>query len=181
MKIAVFVGSLQQNSVNKKLAGTMEKVAGERMEFEYIDVNLPLFNQDLEENYPVEARRVKDAVETADGILFVMPEYNRSVPGVLKNAIDWASRPWGTNSFKGKPAGVVGGSIGPVGTAVGQSDMRHIAAFLEMEMLGQPELYLANATHDMFDEQGIMKDERWYKNITEYVRVFGDWVESHKK
>jgi chromate reductase len=180
MKIAVFVGSLQKSSVNKKLAKTMEMIAGDRMEFEYVDINLPLFNQDLEENYPVEARRVKDIVEISDGVLFVTPEYNRSLPGGLKNAIDWASRPWGTNSFKGKPAGVVGASIGPVGTAIGQSDMRHIAAFLEMEMLGQPELYLANITADMFDEQGVMQDERWHKNIAEYVRVFGDWVESHK-
>lgn len=180
MKIAVFVGSLQKNSLNKKLASTLESIAGDSMTFEYIDINLPLFNQDLEENYPVEARRVKDAVEAADGVLFVTPEYNRSLPGVLKNAIDWASRPWGTNSFKGKPAGVVGASIGPVGTAIGQSDMRHIAAFLEIKLLGQPELYLANITPDMFDEQGIIRDERWHKNIAEYVRAFGDWVESNK-
>lgn len=181
MKIAVFVGSLQKNSLNKKLAYTMEQVAGERLTFEYADLNLPLFNQDLEENYPAEARRIKNTVEMADGVLFVMPEYNRSVPGVLKNAIDWASRPWGMNSFKGKRVGVVGASIGPVGTAIGQSDMRHIGAFLEMEMLGQPELYIANATHDMFDEKGMLQDERWLKNVTNYVDIFIAWVEAGKK
>ncbi|HEU0266498.1 MAG TPA: NAD(P)H-dependent oxidoreductase, partial [Candidatus Saccharimonadaceae bacterium] len=89
-KIAVFVGSLRADSFNKKLAKSLEALAPEGVEFDYIDLNLPLFNQDLEENYPPEAQKVKDQVEAADGVLFVTPEYNRSVPGVLKNAIDWA-------------------------------------------------------------------------------------------
>lgn len=180
MKIAVFVGSLQQESFNKKLAKTMEQVAGDRMSFEYIDLNLPLFNQDLEAHYPAEAQKVKDIVEAADGVLFVTPEYNRSLPGVLKNAIDWASRPWGTNSFRGKPAGVVGISPTPVGTAMAQASLRTIAAFLEMQMVGQPEIYIANATSEMFDKRGIMQDERWLKNITAYVQTFGDWVEAKR-
>lgn len=177
--IAVFVGSLQENSHNKKLAKTLETLAPEGMKFNYIDLNLPLFNQDLEADYPKQAQAVKTAVESADGVLFVTPEYNRSVPGVLKNAIDWASRPYGANSFAGKPAGVVGASIGPVGSAVAQSDIRHTAAFLDMKMLGQPEVYVANAT-DLFNEEGTLIDERWRKNLKNYIERFASWVEGEK-
>ncbi len=107
-KIAVLVGSLRDGSMNKMLAKNLEALAPEGTEFEYADLNLPLFNEDIEPNFPQEAQAAKDVVERADGVLFVTPEYNRGVPGVLKNAIDWLSRPWGQNSFAGKPAGIVG-------------------------------------------------------------------------
>lgn len=178
-KIAVFVGSLQKESTNRKLAKNLEALAPMGTEFDYIDLNLPLFNQDLEVNYPAEARKVKDAVETADGVLFVTPEYNRSIPGVLKNAIDWASRPWGTNSFAGKPVGIVGASISSVGTAVAQSDLRHIVAFLQMKLMGQPEVYLANAGN-LFDENGELNDEHWRENIAKYAEAFVTWVEAER-
>lgn len=178
-RIAVFVGSLQKKSVNKNLAKNLEEMAPEGMVFDYVDINLPLFNQDLEANYPVEARAVKNKVEEADGVLIVTPEYNRSIPGVLKNAIDWASRPWGTNSFVGKPVGVVGASIGPVGTAVAQSDLHHILSFLEAKQLGQPEIYVANAG-DLFDDEGKLTDERWQKNLKAYIETFAQWVEKTK-
>lgn len=174
-KIAVFVGSLQKASYNMKLAKAMEKEAPEGVEFEYINLNLPLFNQDLEAQYPVEAQKMKDIVEGADGVLFVTPEYNRGIPGVLKNAIDWASRPWGTNSFKGKPAGVVGASPTPVGTAIAQSDLRHILAFLQTTQMGQPEVYMANA-HQFFDESGDLTDEHWRENIAKYMHEFTEWI-----
>jgi chromate reductase len=172
MKIAVFVGSLQKESYNKKLAKTLEGLLPEDVEFEYADLNLPLYNQDLEVAYPAKAQAVKTMVENADGVLFVTPEYNRSVPGVLKNAIDWASRPYGQNSFEGKPVGMIGASIGPVGTAVAQSDLRHIVAFLNMKLMGQPEIYVANAMGLSFDENGVLMDERWLKNLDAYVKAF---------
>lgn len=178
-KIAVFVGSLQVSSFNKKLAKNLEALAPEGVEFDYVDIaSLPLFNQDLEADFPAAAQAAKDAVAGADGVLFVTPEYNRSIPGVLKNAIDWASRPWGANSFNGKPTGIVGASPSPVGTAVAQSDLRHIGGFLNVKLMGQPELYLANA-HEHFDEQGMVVEGS--KNLLKtYIETFSTWVENEK-
>lgn len=174
--IAVFVGSLQEKSFNKRLARTLESIAPEGMTFKYVDINLPLFNQDLEVNYPENAQTAKDLVASADGVLIVTPEYNRGVPGVLKNAIDWVSRPYGTNSFAGKPTGVIGISPAPVGTALAQASLRPILAFLDVKQLGQPEVYIANATEDMFSEEGIMIDERWLKNLHVYMNAFAELV-----
>lgn len=179
-KIAVFVGSLREKSINKNLAKSLEALAPEGTAFEYADLNVPLYNQDFDGNYPAEATRLKELVEGSDGVLFVTPEYNRSLPGVLKNAIDWASRPWGTNSFAGKPVGIVGASIGPVGTAIMQADFRHIASFLSMKPLGQPEIHMANVTEDVFGEDGIITDERWRKNLGAYMETFVNWVEAEK-
>jgi chromate reductase len=176
--IAVFVGSLQTGSFNKKLAKNLEALAPDGIEFHYVDINLPLFNQDLEANYPAEAQAAKDIVEAADGVLFVTPEYNRSIPGVLKNAIDWVSRPWGTNSFNGKPTGIVGASGGPVGTAVAQSDLRHISGFLNVKLMGQPELYLSNSA-GRFDDNGKIVDES-RDFLKTYIDAFAAWVETEK-
>jgi chromate reductase len=178
-KIAVFVGSLQENSLNKKLAQNLEKMAPEGTEFVYVDLgSLPLYNQDLEANYPAEAQAAKDIVAAADGVLIATPEYNRSIPGVLKNALDWVSRPWGHNTFDGKPLGIVGATIGPVGTAVAQSDLRHIAGYLNMKLMGQPELYLPTATNK-FDENGsIVDDSR--ELLQTYIDAFSEWVEKQK-
>jgi chromate reductase, NAD(P)H dehydrogenase (quinone) len=178
-KIAVFVGSLQQNSLNKKLAKNLEQLAPEGTEFEYVDISvLPLFNQDLEPDFPKEAQKVKDQVEAADGVLFVTPEYNRSIPGVLKNAIDWGSRPWGYNSFDGKPVGIVGASGGPIGTAVAQSDLRHIGGFLNVKLMGQPELYLTLATGKFGDDGKIVEDSR--DHLQKYINAFTSWVDKEK-
>lgn len=178
-KIAVFVGSLQQSSLNKKLAQNLEELAPGDVEFTYVDIGqLPLFNQDLEVNYPAEAQKAKDIVAASDGVLFVTPEYNRSIPGVLKNAIDWVSRPWGNNTFDAKPLGIVGATIGPVGTAVAQSDLRHIAGYLNMKLMGQPELYLPTAT-SKFDEDGKITEES-RELLQTYVNAFTEWVEKQK-
>lgn len=178
-KIAVFVGSLQEKSFNKLLAKNIESLAPEGVEFDYVDIgSLPLFNQDLEPNFPIEATSAKDKVLAADGVLFVTPEYNRSIPGVLKNAIDWTSRPWGHNSFAGKPTGIIGASPGPIGTAVAQSDLRHIAGFLAVKLLGQPELYLANA-HTHFDESGVILDSS-KELLQTYIVKYIQWVEDEK-
>jgi len=156
-QIAVFVGSLRADSLNKKLAKNLEELAPEGVTFTYVDISsLPLFNQDLEASaFPAQARAMKDVVEASDGVLFVTPEYNRSIPGVLKNAIDWASRPWGTNSFDGKPAGIVGASMSPLGTALAQAHLKDILIYLNTKLLGQPEVYFA-AAHDLFDENGVV-------------------------
>ncbi|HEU4715582.1 MAG TPA: NAD(P)H-dependent oxidoreductase [Candidatus Saccharimonadales bacterium] len=182
MKIAVIIGSLQQDSYNKKLARTIEGLMPEGVEFDYVDINMPLFNQDLEAQYPAEATAAKNIIAAADGILFVTPEYNRSLPGVMKNAIDWVSRPYGQNTFDGKPAGVIGASISPVGTAFAQSDLRHVAAFLNMKLMGQPEVYVANAGSLPFDgEDGALTDERWLKNLRAYAETFVAWVEASRQ
>lgn len=178
-KIAVFVGSLQEKSFNKLLAKNIEKLAPAGTEFNYIDIgSLPLFNQDLEADFPVEAQDMKNIVEAADGVLFVTPEYNRSIPGVLKNAIDWTSRPWGHNSFDGKPTGIVGASVSPTGTAVAQADLRHIIAYLNVKLLGQPEVYAASA-HSFFDEHGEVS-EASRATLKTYVDSFIQWVDDEK-
>lgn len=177
-KIAVLVGSLQEKSFNKLLAKNLEEVAPEGVEFDYIDLHLPLFNQDLEKNFPAEAQAAKDIIEAAGGVLFVTPEYNRSIPGVLKNTIDWISRPWGKNSFAGKPAGIVGATPSTVGTAVAQADLRHIVVYLGVKLLGQPEIYIANA-HSIFDENGRANDEtRQY--LTTYMNTLTGWIKTEE-
>ncbi|HET6747527.1 MAG TPA: NAD(P)H-dependent oxidoreductase [Candidatus Saccharimonadales bacterium] len=175
-KVAVFVGSLREKSSNKVLAHSLEKVAPEGMEFEYIDIRLPLYSEDIENaGIPDEVRTLKGIVESVDGVLFATPEYNRSVPGVLKNAIDWISRPYGQSSFAGKPVGIVGSSMGPVGTALAQADLRRIMLFQNARVLGQPEVYVANA-YEAFDEEGKVS-ERWEKNFKEYMTAFAAWIE----
>lgn len=120
--------------------------------------SLPLYNGDLEAAFPPEAQRLKDAIEGADGILIATPEYNRSLSGVLKNAIDWASRPWGHNSFAGKPVVTAGVSVGKIGTAVAQSHLREILVYLDARVVGQPELYLGPSA-TLFSEAGELIDE----------------------
>ena len=153
-KVAVFVGSLRKDSFNRQLATAIEKLAPEGFSFDHVRIDdLPLYNQDFDGAYPAECARLKRAVEAADALLFVTPEYNRSLPGVLKNAIDIASRPWGTNSFAGKPAGVIGISIGQIGTALAQQHLRNILAYLDVPTLGQPEVFLQHKD-GFFDAEG---------------------------
>jgi chromate reductase len=175
-QIAVFVGSLRADSLNKKLAKNLENLAPDDVVFEYVEIGtLPLFNQDMEVKYPTAAQNVKDLVEKSDGVLFVTPEYNRSVPGVLKNAIDWASRPWGTNSFDGKPAGIVGASGSSLGTALAQAHLKSILVYLNTKLMGQPEVYFASA-HEFFDEEGAV-----IESSHDYLKKYVDTFISHVK
>lgn len=175
-KIAVLVGSLRKNSYNQALAKALESVKAEGMEFEYLNLgNLPLFNEDLEINFPKEVQAMKDVIVAADGVLFVTPEYNRSVSSVLKNAIDWASRPYGESAFQGKPVGIVGASVVATGTAAAQVELRNIAVYLEMKVMGAPEVYVANAP-EVFDEAGNLISERWEKNFRAYMTAFAAWM-----
>lgn len=173
--IAVFVGSLRADSLNKKLAQNLETLAPEGTRFTYVDVNLPLYDTDLEANFPEVVQKAKDIVSGADGILVVTPEYNRSIPGVLKNAIDWISRPYGQSSFDKKPLGLAGATVGPIGTAVAQSDLRHIAGYLNMRLMGQPELYFNFAT-DKFDADGKVRKEH-EDELRNYIESFVDFVQ----
>ena len=134
LKVGVFVGSLRKDSFNRRLALAVEKLAptGELM-FEHVRIDdLPLYNQDFDADFPPVCRRLKQAIHACDGLLFVTPEYNRSVPGVLKNAIDIASRPYGESAFTGKPAAVCGTSIGSIGTAIAQQHLRNMLAYLDV-------------------------------------------------
>jgi chromate reductase len=171
-KIAVFVGSLSSTSINKVLAEKLEGLLPQGVEFAYANLNLPLFSQDIEGDYPADAQANKDLVESADGVLFVTPEYNRSVPGVLKNAIDWASRPWGTNSFDGKPAITIGTSVGPVATVASQQHLKNILTYLNTKLLGQPEAYLSD--YNLYDEEG-----NFHAKVEEELKAFLDAFLAH--
>jgi chromate reductase, NAD(P)H dehydrogenase (quinone) len=180
-KIAVIVGSIRRDSINRKLAEALAKLAGPKVEFTFVKIDdLPLFNQDLEANPPAAVTRIKGQIEAADGVLVVTPEYNRSIPGVLKNALDWASRPYGKNSFAGKPAGIVGTSGGAIGTAAAQQHLRAILITLNTTLMGQPEAYI-QFKKDLVDEQHNVTDESVRKFLQSYVDAFTVWVERHAK
>ncbi len=171
-KIAVLIGSLREASVNKKLAKTLESLAPNGTVFSYADLNLPLYNQELEADFPSSVQNLKDLIETADGVLIISPEYNRSFSGVLKNAIDWASRPWGNNSFKGKPAGIIGVSPGQTGTAQAQAHLRNVMQSLDTNLLTHPELYIS--TGRVFDDNGQV-----IESYIPHLRAYIDALVSH--
>lgn len=175
-KIAVIVGSLRRDSLNKKLADNLVALAPKGVEFTYVDINLPLFNADHEYDMDKSVRKAKDIVEASDGVLIVTPEYNRSIPGVLKNAIDWLSRPWGENSFDGKAMGIAGASGGAVGTAVGQAALRVVAGFLNVRLMGQPELYF-NFAENKLDENAQVVGE-YRESLQTYIDTFVKFVEN---
>lgn len=142
-KVGVFIGSLAKESINRKLAKAVMRMAPPSLQFGEIPIkDLPLYSYDYDAAYPPVARDFKQAIENVDALLFVTPEYNRSIPGVLKNAIDWGSRPWGKNSFALKPSAVIGASIGAIGTAVGQQHLRSILSYVNSPELAQPEVYI---------------------------------------
>lgn len=178
-RIAVFVGSLRKDSFNRRLAKAIEKLAPGDFAFAYVRIDdLPLYNQDFDDSYPAEATRLKKDVESADAVLFVTPEYNRAIPGVLKNAIDIASRPWGTNSFAGKPAAVLGISIGAIGTALAQQHLRNTLAYLDMPTLGQPEVFL-QMKDGLLDEDGNIGNDGTRKFLQDFVDRYVAWVRKH--
>jgi len=153
-QIAVIVGSLRKDSFNRSLATALAKLAPAEFSFTHLSIDdLPLYNQD-DDGSPGEAvKRLKAGISAAQGVLFVTPEYNRSIPGVLKNAIDHASRPYGQSAWGGKPAGVLGVSVGAIGTALAQQHLRNILAYLDMPTLGQPEAFI-QAKEGLFDAAG---------------------------
>lgn len=176
LKIAVFVGSLRKDSFNRRLARAVEKLAPSELAFEHVRIDdLPLYSQDFDSAYPDVANRLKKDVEAADALLFVTPEYNRSVPGVLKNAIDIASRPWGTNSFAGKPGAVIGTSIGSTGTALAQQHLRNTLAYLDVPMLAQPEVFI-HFKDDLIADDGTIGNDGTKKFLQEFVDKYVAWI-----
>lgn len=153
-QIAVIIGSLRRDSFNRKLAGAMAKLAPPEFTFHQAEIgDLPLYNQDDDGHPPASVLRLKHEVKAASGVLFVTPEYNRSIPGVLKNAIDHASRPYGQSAWAGKPAGILGVSVGAIGTAMAQQHLRNVLAYLDVPAMGQPEAFI-QATDGLFDAAG---------------------------
>ena len=177
-QIAVVVGSLRRESFNRQLAQALEKLAPPEFTFAHLEIgDLPLYNQDDDAQPAAPVTRLKAAITAAQGVLFVTPEYNRSIPGVLKNALDHASRPYGQSAWAGKPAGVIGASVGAIGTAVAQQHLRTILAYLDMPTLGQPEAFV-HAKAGLFEaDGGIGPDSR--KFLQGWMDRYVAWVKQH--
>jgi chromate reductase, NAD(P)H dehydrogenase (quinone) len=171
-KVGYFVGSLSAMSINRVLSRALIRLAPKDLEFTEIAIgNLPLYNRDLDTNYPPEATALKDAIAQSDAVLFVTPEYNRSIPGALKNAIDWASRPWGQNSFHHIPAAVIGASPGAIGTAVGQQSLRAVLSFCNARQMTSPEAYIQYSA-DVFAEDGEVQNDATRVFLSEFLEEF---------
>ena len=177
-KIAVVIGSLRKDSLNRKLALAIAHLAPEDFTFEHVRIDdLPLYNQDDDGNQAASVKRLKTEIAAADGLLFVTPEYNRSIPGVLKNALDNASRPYGQSAWAGKPAGVVGISVGAVGTAAAQQHLRPILAYLDVPTLGQPEVFIQHK-EGLFDADGKL-GESSKKFMQGWMDAYVGFVKRH--
>lgn len=176
--IAVLVGSLRRESFNRKLANALSRLAPSQFAFQPVEIgNLPLYNQDDDASPAREVARLKQEILAAAGVLFVTPEYNRSIPGVLKNAIDHGSRPYGKSVWQGKPAGIVGVSIGAVGTAVAQQHLRNVLAYLDAPTLGQPEVFI-QAKDGLFDANGeIGSGSRQF--LEQWMIRYCAWISQH--
>ncbi|CAN7372988.1 NADPH-dependent FMN reductase [Acidovorax sp. Leaf78] len=179
LNIAVIVGSLRKDSFNRQLATALARLAPQDVKFTQLRIDdLPLYNQDDDGQQAASVLRLKGEVQAAHGVLFVTPEYNRSVPGVLKNAIDHASRPYGQSAWAGKPAGVIGASVGAIGTAMSQQHLRNVLAYLDMPTLGQPEGFI-HAKEGLFDADGNV-GEASRKFLQGWVDKYVAWVRQHQ-
>jgi chromate reductase len=175
--IATIVGSIRHDSINRKLANAMAHLAPLDFSFGYVKIDdLPLYSQYEDEHQAEPVLRIKAQISEAHGLLFVTPEYNRSIPGVLKNAIDHASRPYGQSVWDGKPAGILGASVGPIGTALAQQHLRNILAYLNVPTLGQPEAFI-QAKEGLFDADGFIGPaslpflQGWMDQYSAWVRM----------
>ena len=178
--IAVVVGSLRKDSFNRKLATALARLAPAEFVFKQVEIgDLPLYNQDDDANPAASVVRLKQAIKSADGLLFVTPEYNRSMPGVLKNALDHASRPYGQSVWAGKPGAVVGITIGTSGTALAQQHLRNVLAYLDVATMGQPEIFLQNK-EGFFDADGnIGSESRDF--LQGWMDRFVAWIKRHNE
>lgn len=178
-KIAVIVGSLRKESFNRKMARELIAMAPDTLSMEILEIgDLPLYSEDLDSSPPDSWKRLRQQVRDADGVLFLTPEYNRSVPGVLKNAIDIASRPYGQNSWDGKPGGVMSVSISPLGAFGANHHLRQSLVFVNVPCMQQPEGYISDAG-DLFDEQGKVKNVSTREFSQTFINAFADWVSAH--
>ena len=173
IKIVGVAGSLRKMSINRSLLNALKETAPKEVSFEILEMgDLPLFNQDAEmANYPKEAQALKDKIAAAHGAVIVTPEYNRSIPGVLKNFLDWTSRPYGKNAWAKKVVGVTGASGGAIGTALAQYHLKQILLYLDARVLGQPELYVNNAGQKI-NEQGVLTDAATKEHIVKFWNAF---------
>ncbi len=174
--VGYFVGSLARESINRKLANALVRLAPPGLEMREIPIGeLPLYSYDYDEDYPPAGRALKEAIAAVDAVLFVTPEYNRSIPGGLKNAIDWASRPWGKNSFTRKPSAVIGTSPGKIGTAVGQQHVRSIMAFCNSPMFNAIEAYI-EFTPGLVTDDGEVTVDSTREFLQNYMTEFHGFI-----
>lgn len=176
-EIAVFIGSLRKESFNRKMAKALMAAAPESLEFEIIEIgHLPLYNQDFDEDPPAVWADFRKKLAPFDGVLFVSPEYNRSVPAVLKNAIDVGSRPYGKNVWDKKPGGIVTVSPGAIGGFGANHHLRQSMVFLNVPIMQQPEAYIGHAAN-LFDENGNPANETIREFVRNYMQAYAAWVE----
>jgi chromate reductase, NAD(P)H dehydrogenase (quinone) len=176
-QVGYFVGSLSSASINRVLSKALIRLAPEDLLFTEIRIgDLPLYSQDYDADFPPEARALKQAISESDAILFVSPEYNRSIPGALKNAIDWASRPWGQNSFDNMPAAVIGASIGQIGTAMAQQSLRGVLSFCNARQMTTPEAYIQYSP-EIFTDDGNVTSEPTREFLRNYMTEFRVYIE----
>jgi chromate reductase, NAD(P)H dehydrogenase (quinone) len=177
--IVVFVGSLRKESFNRKMANALRELAPAALQLEIVEIGqLPLYNQDLDSDPPAPWKALRDRVRKADGVIFVTPEYNRSVPGVLKNAIDVASRPYGQSAWDKKPAAVVSVSPGAIGAFGANHHLRQSLVFLNMPAMQQPEAYVGGADK-LFDAGGKLTNDGTRSFLAKFLEAFARWVETH--
>ena len=178
-KIAILVGSLREGSLNRKIARSICAIRNDGLDCSMVEIgDLPLYNQDLDTSNPPEQwTRFRDQVRPADGVLFVSPEYNRGIPGVLKNAIDVGSRPYGQSVFDKKPGAIVTVSPGSIGGFGANHQIRQACVFLNMPVMQQPEAYLGHVSDDSFDQEGKLKDGALKELVTKLAHAFHDWVD----
>ena len=180
-RIAVVIGSLRKDSLNRKMAKALAAMAPPTLSLEIVEIGqLPLYNQDDDANPPAASVAFKEKIASADAVLFVTPEYNRGVPGVLKNAIDIGSRPYGKSAWKGKPAAVMTVSPGAVGGFGANHHLRQSLVFLDMPALQQPEAYIGSAG-ELFDESGGLKKPETKKFLESFLAAFAAWVDRTAK
>jgi chromate reductase len=178
-RIAVVIGSLRKDSINRKLALALAALGPKDFTFEHVRIDdLPLFNQDHEKEPTDAVKRLKSEISSAQGVIFVTPEYNRSIPGVLKNAIDQGSRPYGQSAWAGKPAGVIGASGGQIGSAMAQQHLRNILAYLDMPTLGQPEAFI-QFKEGLVDEKGHVTVDATRQFLQKWMDAYVAWVKKH--
>ena len=176
-KIAILVGSLRKDSINLKVAKSLCAMAHERLDCDIVPIgDLPLYNQESDADPPAQYERFRDEIRRSDGVLFVTPEYNRGVPGVLKNAIDVGSRPYGKSVWNQKPAAIVSASPGSIGGFGANHQVRQACVFLNMPVMQHPEAYLGHVNDDSFDPDGCLKDGPLKDLVTSLSKAFGDWV-----
>jgi chromate reductase len=179
--VVVIVGSIRKESFTLKIANALTKLAPASLKLDLVTLHgISFFNQDLEANPPADWLAFREKIQKSAGVLFVTPEYNRSIPGVLKNAIDVASRPYGKSSFLGKPIGIVSNSPGPLGGVSAAKHLQNILPGISGAILGQPEIYL-NGVGDAFDEKGQLTKESLQKVLQQYIDAFAAFIERQNR